>query len=55
MVQEATQDGILNEDGGCCLMAFGCGVMAFTGTGIRLQIADYWSGVEVEAYVPTNS
>lgn len=46
---EGTHDGIWNDDGGCCLMAFGCGVMAFPGVGIKLQIADYWSGVEVEA------
>jgi hypothetical protein len=46
---EQTHDGILNEDGGCCLMAFGCGAMAFKGVGIKLQIADYWSGVEIEA------
>ena len=30
-------------------MAFGCGAMAFQGVGIKLQIADYWSGVEIEA------
>lgn len=46
---EQTHDGILNMPGGCCLMAFGCGAMAFRGTGIRLQIADYWSGTEIEA------
>ena len=44
---EQTKDGILNANegpGASCLMAFGCGVMAFTGIGIKLQIADYWSG-----------
>jgi len=29
---EQTHDGIWNEDGGCCLMAFGCGAMAFNGS-----------------------
>eukprot|EP01051_Picozoa_sp_SAG22_P001377 SAG22_NODE_53_length_24242_cov_158.884231_17_plen_236_part_00 len=35
---EGTHDGIWNDDGGCCLMAFGCGVMAFQGVGIKLQV-----------------
>ena len=39
---EQTHDGILNHNGGCNLMAF-------SGVGILLQVADYWSGVEIEA------
>eukprot|EP01050_Picozoa_sp_SAG11_P008098 SAG11_NODE_697_length_7684_cov_8.250231_4_plen_450_part_00 len=49
---ESTRNGIINADegpGASCLMAFGCGVMAFTGTGIKLQNADCWVGVEIEA------